>query len=102
MGENIAKEIARKEKKEIVDLLSTYKEFLNDLSDDEALAYVCSAYPAMITASIIIDKMKPAMESHIISLVKKQKISSQRASELLNISYRDAVKKLGEKNIEIF
>lgn len=102
MGEDIAKELVKKERREIVELLSKYKTFLNDLPVDEVLAYVYSAYPEMTDASVVIDKMRPNMENHIMSLVKKQKISSQRAAELLNISHRHAIKKIGERDIKIF
>ena len=102
MGEDIANELIKKERQEIVDLLSKYKTFLNDLTVKEVLAYVYSAYPAMTDASIVIEKMMPNMEDHIMSLVKKQKISSQRVAELLNISHRHAIKKISERNIKIF
>lgn len=102
MGKDIAKELLKSERREIVDLLSKYKAFLNDLTVNEALAYVYSAYPSMASASIKIDELKPNMENYIMSLVKKQKISSQRAAELLHISHRHALKKMSERGIKVF
>ena len=84
VGKEIAKEMLKKVDKDIIDILSEYKEFLNDLSSKELLAYIYSAYPKMIKESIIYKELKPNMEYHILSLVKKEKISAQRASELLN------------------
>lgn len=102
MGEDIAKELLTREPRRIIDLLSEYKTFLNDLTADESFAYVYSAYPSMVSASIKIDELKSNMENHIMSLVQKQKISAQRAAELLQISYRLALKKAGERGIRIF
>ena len=102
MGKDIANELIKRERQEIVDLLSRYKAFLNDLTVNEALAYIYSAYPEMANESIKIDELKPNMENYIISLVKKQKISSQRTAELLNISHRHAIKKITDRGIEVF
>lgn len=102
MGRDIAKELLKRERQEIVDLLSKYKAFLNDLTVNESLAYVYSAYPSMASASIKIDELKPNMENYIMSLVKKQKISAQRAAELLHISHRHALKKISERGIKVF
>lgn len=102
MGQDIAEELLKRERRELIDLLSKYKAFLNDLTTNETLAYVYSAYPSMTSASIKIDDLKPNMENYIMSLVKKQKISAQRAAELLHISYRHALKKISERGIQVF
>ena len=43
MGRDIAKELIKSERQEIVHLLSRYKEFLNDLTYNESFAYFCLA-----------------------------------------------------------
>ena len=73
MGQDIAEELLKRERREIIDLLSKYKAFLNDLTVNETLAYIYSAYPSMASASIKIDELKPNMENYIMSLVKKTK-----------------------------
>ena len=83
-GKEIAKEIMDKVEMNIIGALSEYKKFLNNLSSDELLAYVYSAYPDMIEGSVEYEKLKPNMEYHILSLVKKQKLNAHRVSELLN------------------
>ena len=83
-GKEIAKEIMKKVNMNIHYALSEYKELLNDTSNDELLSYIYSAYPNMIRESTNYEKLKPNIEYHILSLVGKQKISAQRASELLN------------------
>ena len=56
----------------------------------------------MTSGSIKIDELKPDMENYTMSLVKKQKISAQRAAELLRISHRHALKKISKKSIKAF
>ena len=85
-GKEIAKEIMRKEDPNILRALDEYKKFLNDLTSKELLAYVYSAYPDMTEESVEYENLKPNMENYILSLIKKQKISSQRAAELLDKS----------------
>ncbi len=98
-GKEIAKEFTKKENKKILHILSEYKKFLNDLSSKELLAYVYSAYPDMTEESVEYDNLKPNMENYILSLVKKQKISSQRAAELLHKTQDYINKKMKEKGI---
>lgn len=102
MGQDIAKELLKRERREIINLLSKYKAFLNDLTINEALAYVYLAYPSMTSASTKIDDLKPNMENYIMSLVEKQKISAQRAAELLHIPYLHALEKMSERGIQVF
>ena len=100
-GNEIAKELIKKENKNVLNALNEYKKFLNDLSSKEVLDYVYSAYPDMTEQSIEYETLKPNMEHHILSLVKKQKISAQRAAELLNKSQEYIIKKMKEKGIMI-
>jgi len=78
-----------------------YKKFLNDLTRDELLAYVCSAYPDMTEESVEYENLKPNMENHILSLIKKQKISSQRAAELLNKPQDYVIRRMKDERIGI-
>ena len=96
-GKEIAKEIIKNEDKKILIVLSEYKKFLNDLTSKELLAYVYSAYPDMTEESIKYEDLKPNMENYILALVKKEKISTQRAAELLNKSQDYVIKKIKEK-----
>ncbi len=100
-GKEIAKELIKKENKNVLNVLNEYKKFLNDLSSKELLAYVYSAYPDMTEESIEYENLKPNIENYILSLVKKQKISAQRAAELLNKSQEYIIKKMKEKGIMI-
>lgn len=100
-GKEIAKELIKNVNKNILNALNEYKKFLNDLSSNELLAYVYSAYPDMTEESIVYENLKPNMENYILSLVIKQKISAQRAAELLNKSQEYIIKIMKEKGIMI-
>ena len=53
----------------------------------------------MTEESVEYDNLKPNMENYILSLVKKQKISSQRAAELLHKTQDYINIKMKEKGI---
>ncbi len=101
-GKEIANEFVHKAaNKELLHLLSDYKKFVNDMKTKELLAYVYSAYPDMTDESVAYEDLKPHMEENILSLVKKEKISSQRAAELLHKSQTYVIKKMKEKGIVV-
>jgi len=92
-GKEIARELVKQEDEETLRALSEYKRFLNDLPSNELLAYIYTAYPDMVDESVEYRRLKPNIEAHILSLVRKQKISSQRAAELLDRSQDYIIKK---------
>jgi len=100
-GKEIAQEMSKSENKKIIEILNEYKKFLNDLTSNELLAYIYSAYPDMTEESVKYENLKPNMESHILSLIKKQKISSQRAAELLNKPQDYVIRKMKDKQIAV-
>jgi len=100
-GKEIAQEVSKSENKKIIGVLNEYKKFLNDLTRDELLAYIYSAYPDMTEESVEYENLKPNMENHILSLIKKQKISSQRAAELLNKPQDYVIRRMKDEQIGI-
>ena len=83
-GKQIAKILEKKESAEVLQYIKDYKEFLNDLSQDELLCFVYSSRPDMTKESVKYEKLKPKMEKVLLNLVIKEKISKSRAAELLN------------------
>ena len=100
-GREIAEILQKKEPKQVLNYLDDYKQFLNDLSNKELLCYVYSAYPEMTEESVEYNRLLPIMEDTLLNLVKKQKISLERASELLDKDIDQITKKLKEKGIKI-
>jgi len=105
---NFGQEIAKKLEKtvgnknpQLIDLIHEYKEFLNDMTSDELLCYVYSAYPDMTEESVEYHNLKPKMENTIFRLVEKNKISASRAAELLKKNKSDVIKILNKRGIQV-
>lgn len=96
-GKETAQELSKNEDKKILKILDEYKKFLNDMTGKELLAYICSAYPNMTEESAGHENPRLNVERHVMSLVRKQKISSQRAAELLNRPQDYVIKKMNRK-----
>ena len=100
-GKEIAQEMSKNEDEKILKVLNEYKKFLNDMTGNELLAYIYSAYPDMTEESVEYENLKPNIEKHILSLIRKQKISSQRAAELLDRSQDYIIKKMKDKRMAV-
>ena len=100
-GKEIAQEMSKNEDEKILKVLDEYKKFLNDMTGNELLAYIYSAYPDMTEESVEYENLKPNIEKHILSLIRKQKISSQRAAELLDRSQDYIIKKMKDKRMAV-
>ena len=83
-GKQVARILEKKESIEVLQYIGDYKEFLNDLSQDELFCFVYSSRPDMTKESVKYEKLKPKMEKVLLNLVMKEKISKSRAAELLN------------------
>ena len=96
-GKQVAKILEKKEPVEVLQYIRDYKEFLNDLSQDELLCFVYSSRPDMRQESVKYEKLKPKMEKVLLNLVMKEKISKSRAAELLNKDLEYIIDKLKDK-----
>ena len=96
-GKQVAKILEKKESIEVLQYIRDYKEFLNDLSQDELLCFVYSSRPDMTKESVKYEKLKPKMEKVLLNLVMKEKISKSRAAELLNKDLGYILDKLKDK-----
>ncbi len=56
---------------QLLSYLNDYKIFLNDLTSNELLCYVYSAYPEMTDESVEYKRLLPIMKDTILNLVKK-------------------------------
>ena len=100
-GKEIAQEMSKNEDEKILKVLNEYKKFLNDMTSNELLAYTYSAYPDMTEESVEYENLKPNIENYILTLIRKQKISSQRAAELLDRSQDYIIKKMKDKRMAV-
>ena len=82
-GRRIAEELSKASDANTVTMLRSTKELLNDLPPREASGYVYAAYPETTSESVEYEKIKPHLESILLNLIRKGKISSGHAAELL-------------------
>lgn len=75
-----------KPKKELIKVINDFKEFLNDLPDEEILAFVYVSYPDYISESAKWSELKKDRVKIAISLLKKEKISFGKAVEISGLS----------------
>ena len=89
-----------KPKKELTNVIEDFKEFLNDLPDNEILAFVYVTYPDYISESAKWDELKKDRVRLAISLLRKEKISFGKAVEISGLKskdFEDFLKKRGIK-----
>ena len=55
----------------------------------------------MTSESTVVEELKPNIERHLLSLVRKQKISSQRVAELLNLPHNYIIKRMNESGMTV-
>ena len=82
-GRRIAKEMSRTSGANTLLTLRTLKSFFNDLPAREAIGYACTAHPEMAAGSAEYEKLRPDIEKILLALIRKEKITSGRAAELL-------------------
>lgn len=95
IGEEISKILGRKiRQKEILDMISNFKELLNDLSEDELLAFIYTSFPELSVESTKYEKLKPKLRKIAIRLYKKGKISIGKASEISGLPTNKLLKEV--------
>ena len=83
LGNEVAGRIAGGEDRLTLIMIDDHKDMFNDLTIDELLAYVYSAYPDMAAGPVAHGLTAADRERHIMSMLKKEKITSGCAAELL-------------------
>lgn len=82
-GRRIAEKLSKEAGANTPLMLSNLKDLLNDLPTREVLGYIYAAYPETTSESVEYKKIKPQMEAIMVSLIRKEKITSGHAAELL-------------------
>ena len=72
--------------KEVMKVIEDFKEFLNNMSDDEVLTFIYVFYPKYIAESARWDELKKNRINIAVSLLKKQKISFNKAVEIADVN----------------
>ena len=100
-GRAIAERLAEK-KPDVFGRIGRYKEMFNDMDADEILTYVCRSHPSKVPRALV-DRLEPDVEKHVLSMLRKEKISSGKAAELLgervkyviDLAYKNGIYVLG-------
>lgn len=100
-GARVAEAVAAQTDSRTLRIVEKYKKMFNDMTLDELLAYVYSAFPETASRSVKYKSLQPRMERLILSLLRKEKISGQRAAELLGKSYPYVLKTAGDAGIRV-
>ena len=100
LGREVAGRIAREEDLLTLAMIDEHKDMFNDLAADELLAYVYTAYPGMATGSAACGRIMSDKERHVMSMLKKGKITSGRASELLGLALEDVLRMTGRMRVQ--
>ncbi|MFZ3058501.1 MAG: UPF0175 family protein [Candidatus Methanoperedens sp.] len=102
LGRVISKQIQKSISKEKMELFDDFKNFLNNLSQDELLGFIYFSYPEMKLESLKFEEILPRRKVIAFSLFKKHKISLEKASEIAGISVEKFIQFLQERKIAIF
>ena len=82
-GRRIAEKLSEEAGANTPLMLRNLKDLLNDLPTREVLGYIYAAYPETTSESVEYRRIKPQMEAIMLSLIRKEKITSGHAAELL-------------------
>ena len=85
---------------ELMQVIEDFKEFLSDLTNDEILTFVYVTYPDYTEESKRWNQLQRKREEIAISLLKKQKISFDKAVEISGKSAKDFEDNLIQRKIK--
>ena len=89
-----------KPKKDLIEVLEDFKSFLNDLTDDEVLTFVYVNYPNYIEESVKWEGLKPKRVNVALSLLRKNKISFNKALQISGLGAKEFEKIILAKEIK--
>lgn len=78
-----------KPKNDLMHVIEDYKEFLNDLTNNELLTFIYVSYPEYIEESVKWDELKRRRVPIAISLLEKQKVSFSKAAQIAGLSVKE-------------
>ena len=101
IGCRLAEKIARTKDERVVKAIARHKEMFNDMTTKELLSYVYATYPAMTTRSLVCRDIERNMEKHVMSMLRKEKITLARASELIGTDIRYVMERAAKMGIPV-
>jgi predicted HTH domain antitoxin len=101
-GQEVANKVKQKARKETLELLSDMKSFINDLSEDEMLAFVYFSYPDMTIESIKLDEIRAKRVNIAMLLYRKRKTSIGKSAQIAGLSQEDFIRIARARGIAVF
>lgn len=101
-GQKVAERLKLRTSEQTKELLSDMKSFINDLTEDEMLAFVYFSYPDMTLESIELDRIKERRTELAMSLYRKRKVSIGKAALIAGLSQEDFIRKAQANGISVF
>ena len=96
LGEKIAVKLQKEVPESHVEMISDFKELLNDLSAEEVLTFIYYTFPEFTEDSLVKDRIERDRSKTAIGLYKKEKISLQRSAEISGINLEKFVRLVGK------
>lgn len=85
--------------KELKEVISDFKQFINDIPDNELMTFIYACYPDYISESYVWDDLKRDRVKYALDLLKKNKISFSRAVEVSGKNFSDFQRIAKDNNI---
>jgi len=98
-GRRLASKLRRIVSDDFLELVEEIKENLNDLSEDELLAYIYFTFPHMTTESQVLERIKHRRERLAVSLYKRGKVSLSKAAQIAGMSVGDFIELLKKRRV---
>lgn len=100
-GREVARELERYVRKEFLEIIEDVKKELNDLSEDELLAYIYFTFPEMTTESRALERIMKKRKNLAVSLYRKGKVSLSKAAKIAGMSLSEFIEVLRKRNIGV-
>jgi hypothetical protein len=101
-GKQVTQRVKTKASQQTKDILSEMKSFVNDLPEDEMLAFVYFSYPQMTEESIVFEEIKQRRVQLALSLYRKKKVSIGKAAMIAGMCQEDFIAKAKSSGMCIF
>lgn len=100
-GTELAKELRDEFKKEDIDMIEDFKEFMNDLSQDELLAFIYFSYPDTVSESVKVKPLIPKRDKIALQLYRKGKLSLEKSAKVAGLSVEKFMKLIKDKHLTL-
>lgn len=102
LGREVFAEVAKELEDAKAEAISDIKDFLNDMTEAELLGFVYFSYPEMRDESLRFKEVEKERERIALSLLRKGKISVEKASEIAGVSVESLIRESRKRGIRVY